>query len=428
MTSRSLALFVALMLPACADEDIPEDLGARVEDRVRLVDDPRLAYLAEALADGADARVEDLFYKERAVFASAPDPTPLFELQAAEHAGLPPLTDAEPLRVLTFNLGLLDRWYPLTHVGAPQMGPRRERLPQELLAGDFDVVCLQEIWELEDVGRFAAEAKEQGYALYFGSKEKHVQHGLAILVRESILGDEEQARVEEQFAAQREIEFFPGPWVKRGFLRWSFTHAPTGRRVHVYDTHMTSFPDLWHERIAQARVIGGEAKSHGGDDVVLVAGDFNAGPHYPEESFGSVDGEPVGEWFNNATMYPLFLHYGDLVDTHSALAPATDVLRMQELLLPFDAAKYLAEPLAGRCEAIAVDAFTGTDCNSLYFEQYAGTEYPARLDYVLLHDPGEHVRVVVSEILYSEPLDFGAAGKFELSDHFAYSTTLQIAR
>lgn len=427
MTSRSLALFAALALPACADEDIPEDLGQRAEDRVRLADDPRLAYLVDALADGADAQAQDLFHAERAVFSGPPDPTPLFELQVADHAGLPPLTDTAPLRVLTYNLGLLDRWYPFTHVGAPQMGPRREYLPKELLAGEFDVICLQEIWELEDIDRFAAVAKEQGYALYFGSKEKHVQHGLAILVREALLGDEEQARVEEQFAAQREIEFFPGPWVKRGFIRWSFTHAPTGRRVHVYDTHLTSFPELWHERIAQARLIGGKAKSHGEDDIVLVAGDFNAGPHYPEETFGAVDGAPVGEWFNNATMYPLFLFYGDLVDTHSVLAPATDVLRMQQLLLPFDAAKYLDEPLAGRCASIPVDAFTATDCNSIYFEQYAATEYPARLDYVLLHDPGEHVRVVASEILYSEPVDFGAAGAFEPSDHYAYSTTLQIA-
>lgn len=425
---RRWSFALSLALARCSDDDIPPDLGARPEDRVVLSDEPRLAYLAEALADGADAEVQDLFHVERARFTAAPDPTPLFELQAAAHAALPPLTDPTTLRVLTYNLGLLDRWFPFTHVGAPYMGPRRERLPKELLAQDFDVICLQEIWELEDIDRFAAEAKERGYALYPGSEKKHIQHGLAILVRESILGDAEQERHEEQFEAQREIEFFPGPLVKRGFLRWSFTHADTGRRIHVYTTHMTSFPELWHERLAQARAIGGAVKAHDDDDIALVTGDFNAGPYYPDESFGAVDGEPVTEWWNNSTMYPLFLFYGDMVDTHSVLSPATDVVRMQQLLLPFDAAKYLAKPLAGRCAEIPFDAFTATDCNSIYSQQYIATEYPARLDYVLLHDPGAHARVVVSEILYSEPIDFGAAGTFELSDHYAYATTLQLAR
>lgn len=425
---RFVALLLVLTPPACGDEDIPPDLGERPEDRVRLADDPRLAHLADALADGAEARVEDLFRGDRAQFADPPDPTALFELQAADHAGLPPLTAAEPLRVLTFNLGLLDRWYAFTRLVAPQIGPRRDRIPRELLAGDFDVICLQEIWEMEDVDRFAAEAARSGYALYFGSEEEHVQHGLAILVRAALLGDQPQTRAEQQFAAQREIEFFPGPWIKRGYLRWSFTHAPTGRRMHVYNTHLTSFPELWHERLAQVRALGGAVDEHVDDDIVLVAGDFNAGPYYPEDSFGEVEGDAVGEWFNNATAYPLMLFYGDLIDTHSALTPATDVARMQQLLLPFDAGEYRAAPLAGRCAVIAADAFTGTDCNSLYRAQYLATEYPARLDYVLLRDRGEHVRVLASELLFTDPLDFGAAGRFELSDHYAYATTLQVSR
>ncbi len=428
MYHRELVAFlVVLTLPACGDEDIPPDLGERPKDRVRLADDPRLSYLADALHDGADARVEDLFRGDRAQFAGPPDPTALFALQAADHADLLTLAAGEPLRVLTFNLGLLDRWYAFTRLVAPQIDLRRVRAPRELLAGDFDIICLQEVWEMEDIDRFAAEAARSGYVLYFGSEEEHVQHGLAILVRAALLGEEPQTRAEEQFAAQREIEFFPGPWIKRGYLRWSFTHSPTGRRMHVYATHLTSFPELWHERLAQVRALGEAVDQHADEDIVLVAGDFNAGPYYPEDSFGEVEGAAVGEWFNNATAYPLMLFYGDMIDTHSALAPATDVLRMQQLLLPFDAGEYRGAPLAGRCSAIAGDAFTGTDCNSLYFAQYGATEYPARLDYVLLRDRGEHVRVLASELLYTDRLDFGAAGRFELSDHYAYATTLQVA-
>ncbi|MBK8263203.1 MAG: endonuclease/exonuclease/phosphatase family protein [Nannocystis sp.] len=420
-----LASLISPALLACGDDITPADLGTSPQDQVKLADAPRLAYLAEALAGGADLTVEDLFFEDRVDFAAAPDPTPLFELQAAEHAALAPLSGALTLRVLSYNLGLLDRWYPFTHVGVPEIDHRRLRAPEELLSADWDVLCLQEVFELEDVDRLRAAADTYGYAVFAGTDDKHVQHGLVILVRDQLLAAP-QGTLEVQYEAQREIEYFPGPWVRRGFLRWSFRHAPTGRVLHVYNTHMTSFPELWRQRIAQARHLGLDAADRPADDLVLVAGDFNAAPYYPDDIFGDVDGEPVVDWWRNATMYPLFLHYGGLVDTHSLLTPATDVLRMAQLRLPFDGAAYRAEPLAGRCAEIAHDAFTGSDCNSLYFRQYAGTEYPARLDYILMRDPSAHARVLTSEIVYTEPLDFGAAGAFELSDHYGYAVTLAL--
>ena len=141
------------------------------------------------------------------------------------------------------------------------------------------------------------------------------------------------------------------------------------------------------------------------------------------------DGDTVvSEWWHNTMMYPLMLHYGGMYDSHSALAPASDVARMNQLLLPFSLGAYLDAPLAGRCADIPVDTFTATDCNSLYFQQYAATEYPARIDYVMIRDVARHVRVTASDLVYTEPLDFGAAGSFELSDHFGLGTTLQIER
>lgn len=429
MPDRRLALVtLALLGLACGDDEVPADLGTWPEDLVKLVDSPALQHVAAAL-DGGDAlTVADLFHADRLRFTAAPDPSPLFAAQAAEHAALPPLAAAEPLRVLSYNTGLLSRWYPFTHVGVPRYRERRERGPAELLAGEWDVLFLQETWELVDVERFAAEAERRGYAIYSGSEKKHEQHGLVILVREALIGDEPQAFVEQQFEAQREIELFPGPGVKRGVIGWSFTHAPTGRRIHLYCTHMTSFPELWQERDSQARMIGGKISDHDAADIVLLGGDFNAGPYYPEDSFGSDGDAVISGWWHNTMMYPLMLHYGGLYDSHSVLQPARDVARMQQLLLPFSPGAYKGEPLAGRCADVPVDTFTATDCNSLYFEQYAATEYPARLDYIMVRDAERHVRVVASELEYTQPLDFGAAGNFELSDHFGISAMLQIER
>lgn len=425
---HALAALALLLAPACADDEVPDDLGTWPEDQVKLVDSPRLAHLAAAIEGGDALTVADLFYTDRVRFTAAADPTDLFAAQVAEHAALPPLAASEQLRVLSYNVGLLNRWYPFTHVGVPRYLERRARQPAELLGAGWDILFLQEAWELVDVDRFAAEAARRGYTIYSGSPRKHEQHGLVIVVREALIGDAPQEFGEVQYAAQREIEKFPGPGIERGYLRWSFTHAPTGRRIHLYDTHFTAFPELWQERDVQARTLGGAAKDHPDDDLVLVGGDLNAGPYYPEDRFGGDDEAVLAGWWKNAMMYPLILHYGGLVDTHSALAPARDVERMGQLLYPFDRAAYLGDPLAGRCAAIPVDTFTGTDCNSIYFEQYAATEYPARLDYVLLRDPGGHARVVASEVVYHEKLDFGAAGAFELSDHYGAAATLQIER
>lgn len=427
MNAHRLTLAALLVLaPACADDEIPEDLGSRPEDEVMLVDSPILQHLAAALDDGATLRTSDLFYAERLRFTAAPDPSALLAAQASEHAALPPLAAPATLKVLTYNVGLLNRWYPFTHVGVPYYVERRAEVPARLLGDGWDVLFLQEAWELVDVERLAAEAKRQGYAIYAGSEDRHAQHGLVILVREALIGDPKQEFGEAQYAAQREIELFPGPGIKRGLIRWSFTHAPTGRRIHLYATHLTAFPELWQERDVQARVLGGHAKSHDDGDVVLVGGDFNAGPYYPEDRFGSTGEEVLTGWWHNAMMYPLMLHYGGLYDSRSALQPAADVTRMQQLLLPFEFGPYIEEPLAGRCATIPADTFTGTDCNSLYFQQYGATEYPARLDYVFIRDVERHVRVVATALEYTEPLDFGAAGSHELSDHYGQSATLQI--
>jgi endonuclease/exonuclease/phosphatase family metal-dependent hydrolase len=411
-------------LGACSPSMLPSDLGEHPLDGTRLTDAPVLQHLAAALEDGEGLTVEDLF-REQPAYARAPQPAALLDGMQAAHDALPPLASPEPLRVLSFNTGLLDRWYPFAVLQVPHVDERRAVLPAMLLEDGWDVLVLQEVWDLRDVHAFEEEAARRGYRAYAGSSDAaHEEHGLLMLVRESIIdpaGPDE--RDEETFELQRDIERFPGPGIARGMLSWRFGHAPTGVVVHVLDTHTTAFPELAWVREAQVRQLGLRVDAIPEDELVVLAGDINAGPYYPQDRFGEVDGEPVVGWWRNAQAYPLLLHYGGLWDAHAAAGQAHDVALLDQL--PPFGPEYAQEPYgdAALCEVLT-GVLTGTDCNSLYFEQYAATEYPARLDHVLVRDALERVRVQDSAVVYTEPLP---GRSFEASDHYGVGVTLLLA-
>lgn len=409
------------VLVGCSADTVPSDLGEHPLDAVPLADSPALAHLAAAMDDPDGVTVEEL-YRQRPGYARAPDPSALLDGTRVEHEALLPLAAPEPLRVLSFNTGLLDRWYPFVVVQVPHVDARRERSPAELLGDGWDVLLLQEVWDERDVEAFEQEAARRGYLSYAGSSERHEEHGLLVLVREALVDpDGPDDRREQTFELQRDIERFPGPGVARGLLSWRFRHAPTGVVIHLFDTHTTAFPELAHVRDAQVRQLGLATRDVPDDELVVVAGDVNAGPYYPHDEFAEVDGEPVEDWWRNAQAYALLLHYGGLYDAHAAAGQARDVEWMDRL--PAYGPAYRREPLgdASLCEAFE-RAFTASDCNSLYFEQYAGTEYPARIDHVLVRDAMDRVRVRDSTVVYAEPLPEG----FELSDHYGVGVTLLV--
>lgn len=405
--------------------ELPSNLGDVPLDRVVLTDSPVLAHLAQAIPDDAARTVEDLF-RERPDFDIPPDPSAWLEAVRAEHAALPVPQDAVGLRVLTYNAGLLDRWYPFAVVRVPHIDERRGRSAAILLQGDWDILLLQEVWDLRDVETFKDEAAKRGYTLYAGSTEKHEEHGLVILVRTALIDPAAtEDRSERTFGFQRDAETFPGPGIARGYLAWRFRHAPTGATIHVFNTHLTAFPSLSFVRETQVRELGLATQgASSAEDIVLVGGDLNAAPYYPWDTFGEVDGDPVEGWWRNAMAYPLMMHYGGLQDVMAALEGPRDVRWMQQLA-PFEGS-FAKQPLGDRtrCAQFA-EAFTATDCNTLYFEQYAGTEYPARIDHILWRDPLARVRVQAAGVVYAEPL---AGESFELSDHYGLGATLAIGR
>lgn len=395
-----------------------------------------LRHVADALArDGA--RVRDLFAPKLRLLR-APDPSELFAARRAEHLALPALREPSPLRVLSYNVGLLSRQIAIDRFEVPELAHRREVLPDRLLADRWDALLLQEVWDAEDVERFARAARRHGYA-WFAGRMRRRAHGLMILVRRALVDrDQPLAFDEQRFARQRRFERIPGVGIERGVIMFAFGHRPTGLRIVLVDTHTTAFPRLFAVRAAQARQLGRQihhqirhqirqcSAALEQEPVVVLGGDLNAGPYYRDDVYGEANGRPVRDWWKNALSYPLLLHYGELHDARVAAAPARDV-ELAHRLPPWDAS-YRRAPFGGSGfdPDPDRDTFTVGDHNGLYFRQYGGTEVPARIDAVMFRDPLRRVRVGEHRLAYVEPHDFGPAGCFELSDHFGVGVRLDL--
>lgn len=421
-------LLTALLLPSVsvaggravpAPKNVP--IGEHPADTVPMADIPVLQHLAASLPEDADKRLVSVLDKAGPRFVTAPDPTAHFERQQAVDKGP---QDGVPLRVLTYNVALLDRGYllGLQRVQMPKVPARRSALPAQVLKDGWDVVLLQEVWDWSDVVRLAEAAEREGYVWFAGSKRKHKQHGQMILVRGTLI-EGAQVRTEGQFDDQRRIERWPGPNIKRGYLTWTFTHSPTGQRMRVATAHPQAWASWWLVRTLQARQLGIDLGATPDDTIVVLGTDLNAGPYYPEDTFGEYEGEPVGEWWQNSLTWPVMQHYGGLHDIRVVGTDLGDVPAMHAL--PEWNRGWLKRPLNGDCGLVPGNVFTGTDCNSLYFSSYGGAEYPARLDHLFLRAPDGTVGIAETGLSYVDPVDIRGA-THELSDHYGVFAELRI--
>lgn len=393
-----------------------------------MADAPALAHLAAAIDGGDGMKLVDLLADPEPSFARAPDPSDLLAAQASEHQALPPIADGVDLKILTANVGLLDRWYPFTTVGVPEIDHRREYFADILLADGWDVLCLEEVWEDADVDRVRAAAESRGYRVYAGTSAHHQEHGLVIAIRESILDPgAPEVQIERQFENEYDAETFPGPGVRRGYLSWSFGHAASGAKLRVIATHVVAYNQHWRTRTFEARELGLFAATSPSDELVILGGDFNAGPYYPTDVFGEVDGEPVGEWFRNAIMYPVLLHYGEMIDVLAAAGRATDVAAMDAQVDLYDAAAWAREAYgdAAACPERVGEVLTWDWCNDLAFASGGETEWGARLDFIFLRDLKKIARVRDASVVYVDPIQMGDRALY-LSDHFGVATTLRV--
>lgn len=429
---KSFIVVVLLSSALACGPNVPKTLGMVAADEVSLSESEVLGYLYQAL--GRDMSVADLFYEPEISFERAPDPSELFATRAEAARALAPPSAARPLRVLSYNVGLLDQPMALGFIGnisVPEVEARRSQAPRLVYERGYDILLLQELWEEYELDLFRVAAGEYGYRFYGGTDQHHSGHGLAIAVKEELFGpdSEEEAQHEILFEIQNDLETFPGPGWRRGYLLWRFV-TPEGVPLRLYNTHTTAnfaFLREGRTRMAQARELGLAIATVPSDEVVIAGGDLNGGAYYHRDVWQNPDDSETGGWWAQAVSYPLLMHYGGLHDMFTERHPEADV----ELgaLVVNNPAQALDHPQAspGYCERTPHLAFTYSECNKLVWMQGRGDGPPDRLDY-LLYRPGDvQLHVVRVETVFTERFDFPGAGTFELSDHYGVLADLRLA-
>jgi endonuclease/exonuclease/phosphatase family metal-dependent hydrolase len=424
LSSLSAAMLVLL---GCG-LDVPP-LGSDDKDDLPLKDS-KLAHIAKALSGGEDLTLMELFeLGEELPFDDTPDPTGLLE-------GMNVLDDTREragkgqLSVLVYNVALLDAELlgAIPYAQTPHLEERRRTMPGLVFSTQADVIGLQEVWREQDVHEFLRRGEERGYRGFVQERSAY-NDGVMVFVREDAIagGTTPELTHYTAYRAQDNLEFFPGPGIKRGYIEVAFTHASAGP-TRVLCTHMQAFPKDWLARMHQGREIGIRAREAPADELVIVLGDMNAGPFYAKDEWKAPEDKVSNVWFENAIAYPMLLEYGDLVDAAilGRAAELADDDVEQGKTVKNDPSKAAKTPMADKdwCDDTPITTFTAWDCNGLYFEQYAATQFPARLDHVHVRARDDLV-VTRSEILFTERERFGDI-EVEPSDHYAVRVELLV--
>jgi exonuclease III len=393
-----------------------------------LVSDPRLAYLAEALETGTSSRLSDLFNNPK--FIQAPDPTALLEKMQRENP--PEQADAIPLSLVSLNMGLLRAHLfttPLTVVEAPVVNERTPAVIDSVLNGTNDIIFVQELWTPEAQAYAEMAAAKRGYRVAGHVGPNDVMTGLYTFIRADLV-DNDFVEVEQiDYTGDAADPFTLFVTVVRGFQVVSFMHPVLGT-VRLYNTHFAPFPNGWRQRLHEQLQLGDHMSSGSSGDIIFAGGDFNAGPYYASPAWTNADGKNVPDWFENALSYPVGLFFGGLDDLFIRGRPqnaaALDVTAGLSVLNVWEEARVTPFGAQGWCEEHRTD-FTATDCNSLYFKQYAGQEAPARMDHLLVRDPHRRVHAENSRIVFDQmQLPWGEV--VPVSDHGAVRVDVKVSR
>ena len=423
-------LLLLSVLLGCAKTGAPSSVGDLPADAVKLADSPALEHLAAALDGGADQTAADLF-REDLRFDRAPDPSALLSATQAANAGRE--NDGTELRILSYNVALLQApiFWVIPYRATPYLDERRPVLPDLILAADYDVVLLQEVWRKQDVKRFAAAGEAHGYRSWWVPRGRY-NDGLIILVKSALIADGTEPVFDAAPYENRDpLENFPGPGIKRGWSSVAFTH-PTLGALQVFDTHLLAWPSNWLTRMSEVRELGSVvAASTAGGGVAFVAGDMNGGSYYKSDAWVTPDGETETGWWPNTVSYAMLLHYGGLRDLFIAGRDAEgallDVALGDAVVNDGPASTQIPGAATGWCDQYDDRDFTASDCNALYFQQYAGTEYPARMDHLMVADPGDRVFVTSSALAFTEQVTFGDLPPMEPSDHLGVEVIVRVA-
>lgn len=413
---------------SCAPPDV-FPLGSDEYDDKAVAETPA-SYLLDALGEDSGT-LGELVGREPDAFAfgGAPNPTELLTSTSAldDARGT---TGTSAMRVLSYNVALLDAqiFWVIPYKRTPTLDERRDVLPELVFATGADVIGLQEVWRQQDVDAFLARAETDGYRGFVHERNEG-NDGVMVFVREDKIAGDATLADHHVYLSQDGLENFPGPGIRRGWMEVAFTHVDVGP-VRVFNTHMQAFPEAWQGRMLQGRELGIAARTHStAEELVIVTGDLNAGPYYQEATWQPPEGEQQTEWFHNAMSYPLLLAYGDLVDAavmgRPAERAASDVTRGDTVVNDASTSTEIPGAAEGWCDETPNDTFTATDCNRLYFLQYAGTEYPARLDHVHVRDRPD-LSVTGSWVRFTGKRRFTNVD-IEPSDHYGVEVELRLA-
>jgi endonuclease/exonuclease/phosphatase family metal-dependent hydrolase len=417
-------------LIACSSSLVPK-IGEIETDNISLSQHAMTKHLAAALETSNITLGELVAAKEAIQIQEAPDPTALLQSMATIDDQRT-FSRSSDLAVLSYNVALLDaKLIGLISLRqSPYLEERREILADLIFSSSHDVICIQELWHAEDTKLFSEIAASYGF-LSFVTNRQESNDGLAIFIRSSIMsGGTAPLFTQTVYDVQDGVEFWPGPGIRRGFMRVEFIHKNIGRTI-VYNTHMQAFPDQWHNRLVQARHMGYDISSSTSDeDIVIVAGDLNAGAYYQKASWEYPDGKKEDHWWHNTFSYPALLAYGQLSDavmmSRSIEDAALEVIEGQKVVNNPNTALEIPGGVEDYCASVHPLAFTATDCNTLYFEQYAGEEYPARLDHIHVTSRNDRIKARESSIFMREKIMFQNV-EVEPSDHYGVSILLEVA-
>ena len=397
-------IFVFAVLTGCGCGSAVPEVGKHDRDNVKLTDASSLGHVQEALSGGTDLAVADLFDPKKIAFDAAPDPSALLDAKI---------------------FGFID-WSQ-----SPNLTERQEELPDLILAEDYDILMLQEVWLDEDVTRFTEAGEAAGYLVQVGPRDDY-NDGCLTMVRKDLVKDGSFLSADGvPYAEGDGLEYFPGPGIKRGFIHLSFEHPSLGK-FHIYNTHMMPWWYNWGVRMAEAREVSLHVLAHAADeDVVFLGGDMNAGSYYDSDVWTTGEQEETTGWWANTISYPLFAHYGDFLDLIQMGRSGDDILLdVTEGKSVINAPDQSLEVPGGDedwCAAHNAVNFTASDCNKLYFDQYAGTEFPSRMDHLFVRDLGKRVHVASSSIVFTERMKFGSLEEAtEPSDHLGVAASVTV--
>lgn len=415
-----LLLSALLLLTHCGQTTW--ELGAVPEDEVQLSERPTLFGHYLGTLEGAEQmQVRDLYEREQLTFTGAPTPT---ELLQSQYQSEPPLApNARTVRLLTYNVGLLDaKLFGLVpYTATPDLEARAPILFERVLAEGYDIIVMQEVWRQVDVERLQAAAEVADYWVSMTDRSGSTD-GLAIAVKKSLTPAAPEVGGQSYDVPSSGLEFFPAPGLNRGFMWVRFGVEGLGRMV-AYNTHASAFPESYPHRMSNVRQLGLHLSQNTTDDeLVFLGGDMNAGSYYRRNDWTLPDGTVQSVWFANTLSYPLMLHYGELVDLALRGSPSLDAAT-NDIRFGDQVPAVMDEAY---CEATPDIVFTATDCNALYRQQYEGTEFPARMDILFTKDPKGRVHVTEAPLAFVEPIEY--AGKTgPLSDHYGQAAIVHIA-